>query len=335
MNEAVVRTVNGDVPASELGACYAHEHVLVDGGALAYANDEYLLSDRRRARSELRAARLAGLRSMVDATPCGFGRNVIELARISDQTGIHVVAATGLHLASSYVRRHWISEYSARQLEELFLADVEIGIDRHDYVGPFVRRVPHRAGVIKVASAGTSLTSVEKRVFSAAARASRRSGAPLLTHTDGPACGAAQVEFLTRAGVVPDRIVLSHLDRSKDVKAIADLAALGVFVELDQAPRDADATLRVVLELLDAGCGAQILLGMDMGRRRYWQAYGGWPGLAFLIETFSARLRSSGSSADEVHRLLVDNPARAFALRPAARGASTHPHQDAAMVTAQ
>jgi phosphotriesterase-related protein len=330
----MIRTVHGDVPAAQLGACYAHEHVL-GGGAPGYADDQFLLDDPERARAEIRIARAAGLAAMVDATPCAMGRNVLELARISRDSGIHIVAATGLHLASSYVQRHWMTQYGEAELERLFVADLEEGIDEHDYVGPIVRRTPHRAGVVKIASGGRHLSPVETTVFGAAARASIRTGAPILTHTDGPESAGAQVEFLAGAGVHPGRIILSHLDRRPDVAAIAGLLAAGSYAELDQAARNPDATLSVILGLMAAGLGDRILVGMDMGRRRYWQSYGGRPGLAFLLIDFTERLKASGVPEADVRRLFVDNPARAYAFVPEPARAGAAPASTTAIGTAR
>jgi len=315
---SMVRCVNGDVPAGDLGACYAHEHVFVTGGALASADPEFLLEDRDAAVSELVLARDAGLAALVDATPCAFGRDVVALAEVSRATGVHVVAATGLHLPSSYVRRHWLSEYATEELEELFVADIELGIDRHDYVGPIVHRTPHRAGVIKVAVAADQVSDVEARVLRAAAGAARRTGAAIIAHTNGAVGGAAVAELLLQAGLEPDRVILSHLDKDAEPDGTRNVLALGVWAELDQAPRAADRTERFVLALLEAGYEDKVLLGMDMGRRRYWRAYGGGPGLDFLLTAFRSSLVAAGVTATQLAKLFVDNPWRAFAMRAAA-----------------
>jgi hypothetical protein len=44
--------------------------------------------------------------------------------------------------------------HPADQLADLFTADIQVGVDRYDYTGPIVDRTGHRAGVIKVATAG-------------------------------------------------------------------------------------------------------------------------------------------------------------------------------------
>jgi phosphotriesterase-related protein len=57
------------------------------------------------------------------------------------------------------------------------------------------------------------------------------------------------------------------------------------------------------------------MLGLDLGRREYWRAHGGGPGLRYLMERFVPRLEKR-IGVEAVRRMLVDNPARAYALRP-------------------
>ena len=87
------------------------------------------------------------------------------------------------------------------ELADLFLADIEQGIDALDYSGRSSARTPHRAGVIKVAVASGGLSARDRRVFEAAAAAHRRSGAPILTHCDAGTGAIEQVRLLVDAGV--------------------------------------------------------------------------------------------------------------------------------------
>ena len=81
--------------------------------------------------------------------------------------------------------------------------------------------------------------------------------------------------------------------------------------------RDLVALLRTVI---DAGRGHQILLGNDLGRPSYWRAYGGGPGLDYVLTRFVPRLREEGFGEGTLHALLVDNPRRFFAGEPPAPG---------------
>ena len=64
------------------------------------------------------------------------------------------------------------------------------------------------------------------------------------------------------------------------------------------------------------GFGAQILVGMDAARSAYWRSYGGEPGLTWLLERFFPEMVAEGFPEDAVRRILVDNPARAYARFP-------------------
>jgi len=323
-----VRTVLGDIQPADLGVTYAHEHLVIDGGRMVELSADFLLADVDKAVAELDSAARLGLRSVVDAMPCDLGRNVLKLAEVSHRSGIQIVAPTGLHLAMYYPDDHWSRAMPAEALATRFIADVIEGIDANDYDGSDVRRTPHRAGVVKVAGGRDALSPHETKVFEAAAAAHRATGVPILTHcTDGTAA-MEQIRLLTEAGVAPTSITLSHTDKVVDRGYHREILASGVFVEYDQAFRwrpDADnGTLTLLRWMLEDGHGARLMLGLDAARQGYWTAYGGGPGMAYLLSGFSERMAAAGITSEARRRLFVENPARAFALR-IANDAATPP----------
>ena len=56
------------------------------------------------------------------------------------------------------------------------------------------------------------------------------------------------------------------------------------------------------------------MLGMDAARQGYYRAFGGSPGLSYLLREFSALMDHHGLGAATRDRLFVQNPARAFAF---------------------
>jgi hypothetical protein len=64
---------------------------------------------------------------------------------------------------------------------------------------------------------------------------------------------------------------------------------------------------------------------MDAARSRYWNSFGGSPGLTFLLGPFSEILRSRGWKPSHLETVFVTNPARAYALAcdQAAQGVRT------------
>lgn len=316
MNAPFVRTVLGDIAPGELGVAYAHEHLIIDPSFTTHDTPGFELSDVEKGVEELRRFRAAGGRALVDSMPCDCGRNVLKLAALARGAGVHVLAPTGLHLAKYYDPGHWGNRYTEDELAELFVADIEQGIDAHDYNGPLVARTEHRAGLVKIAS-GEKFTAREEKLFAAAAQAHRRTGAPILTHTEQGLLGLQQVERLRALGVELGHVVLSHLDRRSDIAYHREILASGVCVEYDSAFRwkagQGNPTRDLVVALL-AEFPDQVMLGMDAARAAYWRSHGGAPGMEYLLKTFSPELRAAGVSEEMLRRVFVTTPAKAYAF---------------------
>lgn len=320
-----IRTVLGDVATEDLGVTYAHEHLVIDVGRPVELYPDFLLADVDKAVEEVDAARQLGLAAVVDAMPCDAGRNVRKLAEISRRTGVHVVAPTGLHLAKYYGDRHWSVLLDADGLAELFAADIVEGIDEHDYNGPLVRRTTHRAGVMKIAGSLDALTPLEEKIFAAAAAAHQATGCPILTHCQEGTAAPEQLEILRRAGVEPRHVVLSHTDRVVDRGYHRAILATGAYVEYDQAfrwkPGEENGTLTLLEWMFEDGFGDRLMLGNDAARRGYWGAYGGSPGLTYLLGPFATEMADRGIGPSEQHAVFIDNPARAYAFAEHGRSA--------------
>jgi predicted metal-dependent phosphotriesterase family hydrolase len=293
----IVRTVRGDIDPGELGPCDAHEHLFLV--TPAQPGDEY--SDVERAVEEARFLVAAGARSLVDWTPIGLGRDLDGLRSVSEQAGLHVVAATGLHREVHYAADDPIRPEPVDALADRFTAELE------------------QCGIVKLGAGYHQLSAFEAKAFEAGATAHGRTGAPVCVHTEHGTMGLKIVERLTGLGVQPGSIVLAHLDRNPDAGEHAETAAAGAWLQFDGPGRTKywpDSTiLRLIAELVERGLGGQILLGGDTGRRSMLRAYGGGPGMDYVFARFKPRLeRELGSELAD--QLLVTNPARAFSFDP-------------------
>jgi phosphotriesterase-related protein len=295
----IIRTVLGDIRPEELGVCYAHEHLIIDSDRVRVRFPELRLESVDAAVAEMAAVRRAGGNAAVDCMPGDAGRDLDKLAEIARATGMHVIAVTGLHLPKYYPEDHRRYRASAQELADCYVSEIEGG----------------RVGAIKAASAGSVLDGHERTVLAAAAIAHRRTGAPILTHTEA-GCGLEQIELLRAEGVEPDRVVLSHTDRHTDLAYHRALLATGARLVYDRVFRGAldetNPTLGLLATLLPEHPG-QLLLGTDAAKPTYWRSHGGAPGLDFLLTTFVAWLRARVGERP-VRRLLVENPAAAFAF---------------------
>ncbi len=317
-----VRTVLGDIDTSELGVTYAHEHLAIAGSRTVELFPDFRLDDIDKAVAELEPARALGLRSVVDAMPADAGRDAHLLAEISRRSGINVIAPTGLHHQRYYPERHWSTVLTADQIAALFVADIGDGIDAFDYGSPVVERTAYRAGVIKIAGSAGGPSARDARIFEAAAITQRVTGCPILTHCENGTGALEQIELLAAHGARPDHVALSHVDKIVDRGFQRELFATGVVVEYDQGFRWKDApngTLQLLDWAAEDGHLGQVVLGMDAARQGYWTAYGGAPGMTFLLGSFAADMRARGLGDDEQAVLFVDNPARLYGfLEPVA-----------------
>ncbi len=310
---SVIRTISGDIPPEYLGCCYSHEHLITDASYATQVFPDQCLNSVENAVKELMEIRDLGCSSVVEATPCGTGRNIRKLLEISKRSGIRVIATTGLQHDRYYPPGHWSRVYEPDVLADLFAAEIEEGIDEYDYGGPHVKRSSARAGIMKVASSFGRLTSRERELFRVAAKVHHRTGCPVMTHTEQGTAADEQLYLFREEGVDPGRIMMCHLDKKPDPAYHRELLRQGVTLEYDSAFRwktgDENPTLELLKELLPE-FPDQLVVGMDAGRPAYWKHYGGSPGLGYLLVGLKKKLEDALLDAFLLEGLFVRNPSR-------------------------
>lgn len=299
---SMVRTVLGDVPADQLGVCDAHDHLFF--GSPRWPGQE--LRSRSAARAELAAFVAQGGHSVVQWTPYGLGRRAADLPPLSRETGVHVVAATGLHQAVHY-DDDTLAGLRGR-LAELFVSELTDGIGTSGV----------RAGLIKVAGGFHALDAHARWTMTAAAEAHHTTDAPIAVHLE-LGTGALDVLDLLcgELGVPPRRVILGHLNRSPDFTVHRQAAEAGCYLAFDGPSRANHATdwrmPDAVRALADAGHGDRLLLGGDTTTAAARSVNGG-PGMPYLLRRVRPRLAVE-LGAELVVRILAQNPGRAFGVQ--------------------
>jgi phosphotriesterase-related protein len=253
---------------------------------------------------------------MVDTMPVNAGRNVLLSAEISKATGINFILPTGMHLEIYYPSSHWRYRYLEDQLTQLFIADIEQGIDRYDYNGPIVERTSCKAGLIKLATGDEPFSKHQETIFRAVVNAHCQTGAPILTHTNFGRHALAQAELFDKLGADLNHVVLSHTDRNKDLEYHYAIMQTGVSVEWDSAFRwkaGEENWTYTLLEKLLPLYPNQITVGMDAARNNYWKSYNGNPGLDYLLTTFKEELQKKDLDSF-FDNLFITNPSRIFSF---------------------
>lgn len=309
----MVETTLGPLPIEGLGWINAHDHVIMDGGYTVVRTPDFNLDSVEKAIEEMTCWQQAGGGAVVDAQPFGCGRNVRKLIEVSKATNLPIFVATGFQSREFYLPDHWQYKYDEDTIAELIYQECAEGVDLNGYESPIVVRSPIKAAFIKVAGDYQKVSSHTRKHIRAAGQVHKRTGVPILVHTETGTAADLLLDALEQAGIDPRHVMLCHIDRNYDFYLHRQLARRGAFLQYDTPGRIKYQPESIVVDLMrrmfDAGLGSQILLGGDMARRSYWKAYGGGPGFDYLLKQFTPRLRDEGFSEQDLQMIWHDNPA--------------------------
>src|SRR3981081_921033 len=134
-----VQTGPGPVDADELGLVLAHEHVRFrDESVVAQWPDRYdEQAELDAALAAGEAAKSRGVQTIVDATAMFGGRDVHFMKRVADQTGVRIVACTGIY-SYDYLP-HYFENRDADVMADHFIADLQSGIQGTDIKAAFLK----------------------------------------------------------------------------------------------------------------------------------------------------------------------------------------------------
>jgi len=313
-----VRTVCGDVRPEELGFAHCHEHAFILPGRSVALNPSLLLDDLDKTSAELREFYAAGGRTIVDAQPIGPERAPRLQRQASQRSGVNIVATSGFHRSVYYAPEHFRFHETAESLAERMTGEITTGMAEYDR-SQTAQATDVRAGLLKFASEYHVIDTDARKVAEAVAAAHGQTGAAIITHTERGTCGMEQVELFEQLGVDPSALLISHLDRNPDIYLHEDVAASGAYLVYDGISRAKyfpDSTIvELICRMVEAEHGDRILLGMDMGPRTMWRAYGGGPGMTYLARVFLPKLRRAGLSEETIEGFVIHNPAEALAFR--------------------
>jgi len=312
----MVQTMSGPVDVNELGLTLMHEHIIFDFNE-AKRVPAIELSVRL-----LKEAATAGVRSLVDLTPF---RKVDWLQEIAARVPeVNVILCTGNYL-ERMMPEH-VRALSEDDMYARFVRELTEGID-----GSGVK-----AGIIKVAANKPEMTEWEKRVFRAAARAHRQTGAPIATH----ACSGAraQMDYLVEQGVDPSRVFFSHVEAEfgwegrslvEEAQYLLEIAQAGGWLLFNNFGFEWDTPwpdlVFLLKHLMAQGRRDRILTSVDANWRWNddgeveWEAERSHPETArrtyaYMITEAVPELKKAGFSYDDVDAFLVANPRLYFSI---------------------
>ena len=316
---AAVQTYLGPCDPEDLGTTLLHEHVFVRDFELerSLPRTEWDEADAiERAVQGFEALHALGVRTVVDLTVPGLGRDVRPVLAVARRVPITLVASTGFYIKSElplYYQFHGPGRSidDPEPLVELFVRDIETGIGDSGI----------RAAMLKVVTDVQGVTDDVARVMAAAAIAHRQTGVPITTHSH-PAShnGLVQQDFLRAWGVPLERVIIGHSGDTDDIAYLRALMDSGSTIGLDRFGMEHvlpdERRVATVLELLRLGYGDRMILSHDAAWFSHvtapsWRAtFAPQWHMLHISRDILPMLREGGATDADLHQLLVVNPSR-------------------------
>lgn len=274
--------------------------------------DNAQLVDEQMAIDEASLYKKAGGQTICDVSSIGLGRNPLGLQRIARSTGLNVIMGSGYYIGASHP-----PELETRTEEEItreIVSDITMGVGdtgvRSGIIGEIGCTIPFRDG--------------ERKVLRAAAKAQRKTGAPLMIHPcSRDDLALENVKILADAGADLNHTVICHVNvygfSDKTCRALADAGCyigyesfgnIGyphMYDEILLQFRGDLNFLDTIIKLIGDGYLEHILIAHDICFKDFLTAYGG-NGYAHVLENTVPLMKILGMSEEQIHTLLVENP---------------------------
>src|SRR5919106_4115454 len=323
---AQVQTVTGPIDADQLGTTLIHEHLANADEAVRFQwpNAPTVREKEPRAVGydqieevaieEAKAAVELGVKTIGEPSAMFLGRDVKMMRRVSEATGLQVVPCTGIY-TYDYLQPFFLNR-DADQIADLFVSDIEQGIQRTEI----------KAAFIKCAADEPGITENIEKIHRAAARASLRTGAPIMAHTR-PASntGPRQIEIFEEEGVELSKVQLAHTGDTDNLDYIEGVLEKGVWIGLDRYGLELflpyERRQATAKSLLERGYADRIFLSADSVATSDWfppnvidallagGAAQDWT-IRIINERVLPELREWGMTEDQERTMMVENPVR-------------------------
>ncbi len=336
-----IQTVNGLIESSQLGPTLMHEHLICDirtpslkacdcqfeeialenlwaihQGERAHG-PKYQLDMPEIIVDEVAAMKAQGGSAIVELSNGGLSPAPGQLREISQRTGVHVVMGCG----------HYVEEYQDPANHARDIDDFAAEIVDQVHVGAWETDV--RAGIIGEIGCQAPWTDLEKRVMKGAFLAQAETGAALSVHPGRHRDQPQEIaDFVRAEGGVPERTIISHVDRTVfDDDRLLRLADSGCVIEFDlfglessfysldlsvDMPNDA-MRLRLIRTLIEHGHLERVVISHDICYRTRLTKFGGH-GYGHIFRNIVPMMLRRGYTRAEIDALLVGNPRRLLAI---------------------
>jgi phosphotriesterase-related protein len=363
-----IMTVKGPVSPEDLGFTSMHEHILVntnflidiykeilpepnpnlfpppgDGpvkmedlaflrnGNFVFVKDNWDLTDEGLMGSEVGDFKIAGGDAILEVSGLGIRHNPKGLRRISEKTGVHIIASTGFYSSAS-----WPAPWADASVDEM-VTHIKMEIDT-GLAGTDVK-----PGHIKVGP--LEFNEAEERSVRAVARACRDTGLSATAHQGmmmSEEDRRKMIDIFVEEGADPSRVLICHMQsycfgahdfmtclKNPETRRLTlehpkyaldkgfnisfdcfgtrwHAESLDFFLDNDFE------RMAGLIALINEGYSKQLVIGTDVFLKIMTRRYGG-DGYARLLNFVVPTLKKVGVSENDIQDITVGNPARILA----------------------
>ena len=321
---ASVESVTGPIDAEDLGTTLIHEHLRTRDDAVHFQwpsagtvreDPPHAVEPGGDYDEAVKAARSAlelGVKTIAEPTAMFLGRDVTFMRRVAEESGLQVIPCTGIY-TYDYLPV-FLTTRNADQIADLYVHDIEVGIQETEIKAAFIKCAADEPGVNE---------NIEK-LHRAAARASLRTGAPIMAHSR-PASDTAtrQIEIFEEEGVDPAKVQIAHTGDTDDLDQIERILDKGVWIGLDRYGLEMylpyENRQRTTRALLERGYADRIFLSADSCATIDWfppeaieQMIAAGMAVEWSIrivpEKVLPELRETGLTEAQERTMMVENP---------------------------
>ncbi|MBN2092264.1 phosphotriesterase [candidate division KSB1 bacterium] len=311
-DKGIIMTVNGSLPATEMGITLTHEHLLVDfigadsTGYHRWNREEVV----EKVLPFLLEIKKYDVKTFVECTPAYLGRDPILLQNLSEKSGLNILTNTGFYGAMQnkflpdFVQTESPEELAVRWIQEWKNGIEDTGI---------------KPGFIKIAvDRDAEISPIHQKLIRAAAKTHLKTGLTIASHTGPEAPAFQQLAILEEEGVAPEAFIWVHAQRGTDSAHVV-AAQKGAWISLDNVKADSiqiQKYMKSILNLKKNNLLERLLISHDAGWYRVGEPEGGSfrPFTDIFMHLIPA-LKEKGITDDDIQQIMVKNPAQAFQIK--------------------
>ena len=337
-----IETVLGQIDSEDLGVIAPHEHLFIDvsfesiapddeeGRDLFYQNvninnidvlrrnpflvrDNMILEDLDTAVYEMKRFKKAGGTTIVDLTNIGINRDFEKIRKVSEQSGVNVIAGCGLYTGLTIPEPY--RSMNENQLADMMIKEIKYG-DEKTGIKP---------GVIGEIGTSETIEPLEATSLRAAAFANLETKLPIYIHTySWSQVSLDAIDILTKEGVKPEQICICHLDVDFNYDYLCRVFDKGVYAMFDNfgkeyyfpktegvfsgGPFETDLDrVRMIIKMIEDKHTDRLMLATDVCLKSLLHSYGGWS-YDHIFTNITVMMENEGISKEDIDTILMKNP---------------------------